>query len=624
MTPPLVAGTPPVTPRELWSFLPRVRPYLRPYRRLAIASVLLTALTAAITLAEPWPLGIVVDSVLGRQGLIGSHRPPGVLGWIVGQDRIALLVVCVALSFALTVLGNAISVLNTYLGAKVEQRMILDFRSDIFGHVQRLSMSFHDERRTGELMARINYEASSLGNVVMAFPPLAQSAVTLVGMFCIAVAIDPVLAGIALVVLPAIWWSLGLYGTHIVPRLRRVQNLEWTSLSIVNEAMAMLRVIVSFRRERHEHRRFREQGEQAVAARVDLTLRQTFFSLGVNTTTALGTSLVFGVGAWRVLHHDLSPGELLVLMTYIGSVYQPLESISGTFATLNQELIKLRGSMLLLDQDPDVREREDAVVLGPLRGAVAFERVRFSYRGRHATLSDVDFRVAPGQRVAIVGPTGAGKTTLMSLLMRFYDPHGGRILVDGLDVRDVTLDSLREQVSIVLQEPMLFSGTIAENIRYGRLDAEPASVVGAARAANAHDFIMRLADGYDTVLGEHGAQLSGGERQRICVARAFLKDAPILVLDEPTSSIDSCTETVILESLQRLMEGRTTFMIAHRLSTVRRADLVVVLDHGRVVELGTHEELLRRDGLYRELHEAQAGDPLAQRLAALEAVEALR
>jgi ATP-binding cassette, subfamily B, bacterial len=616
MTQPPATGTPPVTARELWSYLPRVRPYVRPYRRLVIVSLVLTLLAAGVALAEPWPLALVVDSVLGR------HRPPGSLRWIVGDRHTALLVLAVVLAFALTVLGNGLTVLNTYLGAKVEQRMILDFRSQIFAHVQRLSMSFHDQRRTGELMARINYEAASLGTIVMVFPPLLQSALTLVGMFVVAVAIDPVLAVIALAIAPAIWWSLGLYGTHIVPRLRNVQGLEWQSLSIVNEAMSMLRVIVSFRRERHEHRKFRDQAKQAVEARVDLTLRQTFFSLGVKTTTALGTSLVFGVGAWRVLHGDLRTGELLVLISYIGQVYQPLESISTTFAMLNEELIKLRGSMLLLDAQPEVVEKPDAVALGPLRGEVAFEGVRFSYPGRRGTLTDVDFRVEPGQRVAVVGPTGAGKTTLMSLLMRFYDPQRGRILVDDLDVRTVTLDSLREQISVVLQDPLLFSGTIAQNIRYGRLDAAPAEVVEAARHANAHDFVMRLAQGYDTHLGERGAQLSGGERQRICVARAFLKDAPILVLDEPTSSIDSRTEAVIIESLQRLMEGRTTFMIAHRLSTVRRADLIVVLDHGRVVERGTHEQLLRRDGLYRELHDAQVGDPLAARLDALE--EALR
>jgi ABC-type multidrug transport system fused ATPase/permease subunit len=597
-----------LTTRELWTYLPRIRPYLRPYRKLLGLVGFLTALTAVVSLAEPWPLAMVVDSVLG------NHPPLGIVEWLVGTDKTALLIFAVALNFGFTALGNGLAVLYNYVGAKAEQNMILDFRSELFEHVQQLSMSFHDQRRTGELMARINYEASALGNIVMIFPPLVQSVLMLVGMFVIAFLIDPVLALVALGILPIIYWSLGLYSKHIVPRLREVQGLEWQSLSIVNEAMSMLRVIVAFRREEHEHDRFRKQGETAVDARVSLTMRQTLFSLGVNTTTALGTSVVFGVGAWRVMHGDLQTGQLLVVMSYIAAVYQPLEQISSTWSTLNEELIKLRGSMLLLDQAPDVVEREDAKTLGPLRGEVAFEGVYFHYPGRRRTLEDVDIRVEVGQRVAIVGPTGAGKTTLMSLLLRLYDPHRGRILIDGVDIRDVTLDSLREQVSLVLQDPLLFSGTIAENIRYGDLEAPTSAVVAAARDANSHEFIMRLSHGYDTILGERGAQLSGGERQRICVARAFLKNAPILVLDEPTSSIDSRTERVIIESLQRLMEGRTTFMIAHRLSTIRRADLIVVLDHGRVVEQGEHDDLLRQGGLYRQLHEAQAGDPLAAAL----------
>jgi ATP-binding cassette, subfamily B, bacterial len=601
-------GTPPVTTRELWAYLPRIRPYLRPYRRYLAIVIFLTVLTAAVSLAEPWPLAMVVDSVLG------DHEPLGVVQWLVGDDKTSLLIFAVTLSFGLTAVGNGLTVLNNYVSAKAEQNMILDFRSDLFEHVQQLSMSFHDQRRTGELMARINYEASALGNIAMIFPPLAQSLLMLIGMFVIAFLIDTVLALVALAILPIIYWSLGLYSKHIIPRLREVQGLEWQSLSIVNEAMSMLRVIVGFRREDHEHARFREQGETAVNARVSLTMRQTLFSLGVNTTTALGTSVVFGVGAWRVLQGDLQTGELLVVMSYISAVYQPLEQISTTWGTLNEELIKLRGSMLLLDQAPDVSEREEAVTLAPLRGEVAFEHVHFHYPGRRKTLEDIDVHVEVGQRVAIVGPTGAGKTTMMSLLLRFYDPSKGRILIDGTDIRDATLDSLRGQVSLVLQDPLLFSGTIADNIRYGRLDAPASEVVAAARDANSHEFIMRLAHGYDTVLGERGAQLSGGERQRICVARAFLKDAPILVLDEPTSSIDSRTERVIIESLQRLMEGRTTFMIAHRLSTVRRADLIVVIDGGRIVESGSHEDLLRNHGLYSQLHEAQAGDPLAAAL----------
>jgi ABC-type multidrug transport system fused ATPase/permease subunit len=386
----------------------------------------------------------------------------------------------------------------------------------------------------------------------------------------------------------------------------RVKGMEGESLSIVHEAISMLRVIVAFGREPYEYRRFREQGLRAVNARVDVTVRQTMFSLAVNMTTALGTAAVLGLGAYRVLEGKLLVGQLVVIMTYIAAVYKPLEAITYTLGTIQDKIVSQRVAFDLLDTEPEIKEPAQPLTTPGFRGEVAFEDVCFSYKGRTDTLKNISFRAEPGQRIAIVGPTGAGKTTLISLLPRFYDPSEGSIRLDGADTRTLALKTLREQISLVLQEPLLFSGTIAENIRYGRLEASDEDVVEAARAANAHDFIMRLPKQYDTELGERGAKLSGGERQRICVARAFLKNAPILILDEPTSSIDSRTEGVILDALDRLMIGRTSFMIAHRLSTVHDADVMLVLDHGRLVQQGTHEELLNRDGLYRQLHEIQS------------------
>jgi ATP-binding cassette subfamily B protein len=385
-----------------------------------------------------------------------------------------------------------------------------------------------------------------------------------------------------------------------------VQRLEWRSLSIVHEAMAMLRVIVSFGREDYEHRRFREQGKVAVDERVKLTFSQSIYTLGVQTATAAGISIVFGLGAWHVYQGKMPLGGLIVLMAYISSVYQPLEQISMTIGSLHEQFVQFNASLRLLDTEPEIEEAPDAIEIGRARGDVTADDVSFSYKGRRDTLQDVSFEAHAGQSIAVVGQTGAGKTTLMSLLIRFYDPQGGRILIDGVDIRRLKLRSLREQISVVLQEPLLFSGTIAENIRYGKLDASMDEVIDAASAANAHDFISGLPDGYDTQLGERGAQLSGGERQRICVARAFLKDAPILVLDEPTSSIDSKTEGVILDALDDLMVGRTSFMVAHRLSTVRHADQILVIEHGRIAERGTHDELLERRGIYHQLHEAQS------------------
>jgi ATP-binding cassette, subfamily B, bacterial len=371
--------------------------------------------------------------------------------------------------------------------------------------------------------------------------------------------------------------------------------------------MAMLRVVAAFVREGYEFRRFRAQGETAADARIKLTVRQTLFSLVVNTWTAGGTALVLGVGAYHVLTGHLTIGQLMVFLAYIAAVYGPLETISSSIGSMQQQLVTLQGAFYVLDAVPDIADAPDSVELSNIRGAVAFEGVGFAYGGRNQTLKDITFSVLPGQRIAIVGPTGAGKTTLISLIKRFHDAKTGRVLVDGIDVKKLKLKSLREQVSVVLQVPELFSGTIAENIRYGRLEATTPEIEQAAKAANAHDFIERLPLGYETVLGEGGAQLSVGERQRVCVARAFLKDAPILILDEPTSSIDSITEAVILDALDRLSAGRTTFVIAHRLSTIRHADLVLVLDDGQLVERGTHKQLMARHGLYRQLHDVQLG-----------------
>jgi ATP-binding cassette subfamily B protein/subfamily B ATP-binding cassette protein MsbA len=585
----------------LWRQVPRLFPYLRPYRRLVATSVVLTAAAAGITLAEPWPVAFMVDSVLGKKAV------PAPISSLIGANTYALLIFGALLGLAVAAVANGLSVLVEFVNTKLEQRLILDFRSDLFRHAQRLSLGYHDEISTGQLMSQINYESEAAGTLLMSILPLAQSAITLIGMFWITYTLDPLLALLALTVVPFIYYSVGFYSARIVPRLQYVRGLEWEAFSIIYEAMQMLRVVVAFGREGHEFRRFRSQGETAVDARVKLTIRQTLFSLAVNTLTAAGTALVLGFGALHVLHHRLTVGELLVLLAYIAAVYKPLETVSSTMGSLQQQLVMVQGAFMLLDSEPEIRDAPDAIEARDVRGEIEFANVGFTYPGRDETLTDISFRVEAGACVALVGPTGAGKTTLVSLLTRFFDPQSGRILLDGVDTRQLQVKSLREQISVVLQTPQLFSGTIAENIRYGRLDASVEEIVAAAEAANVHESVAALPQGYETLLGEGGAQLSGGERQRICVARAFLKDAPVLILDEPTSAIDSKTEGVILDALDQLMVGRTTFMIAHRLSTVRHADLIVVLDQGRVVEQGTHEQLMFAGGLYRHLWEVQVG-----------------
>jgi ATP-binding cassette, subfamily B, bacterial len=593
---------------SLWSQVPRLFVHLRPYRRLAVVSAVLTAAGAGIALAAPWPLAFMVDSVLGNKGV------PGPVKSVFGTNTYALLVFGALLGLVVTVLTGALSVLAEFVNTKLEQRLMLDFRSDLFQHAQRLSLGYHDQTSTGQLMSQINYESEAAGTLLMSILPLAQSALTLIGMFVVAFTIDSTIALLSLTVVPCVYYSVGFYSARIVPRLQYVRGLEWETFSIIFEAMQMLRVVAAFGREGHEFRRFRSQGETAVDARVKLTVRQTLFSLAVTTCTAAGTALVLGFGAYDVLHHRLTIGELLVVLSYIAAVYKPLETISSTMGSLQQQLVMVQGAFMLLDTEPEIRDAPDAIEARDVRGDVVFDGVTFAYADRGHTLEDISFGVRPGQCIALVGPTGAGKTTLISLLMRFYDPSAGRVLLDGVDVRRFTVSSLRDRISLVLQVPELFSGTIADNIRYGRLDATLDEIGAAATAANAHEFITALPDGYDTKLGEGGAQLSVGERQRICVARAFLKDAPILVLDEPTSAIDSRTEGMILDALDELMVGRTTFVIAHRLSTVRHADLIVVVNNGRVVEQGSHADLLLAGGLYAQLWDAQIGRRRSRRL----------
>jgi ABC-type multidrug transport system fused ATPase/permease subunit len=586
------------------NYVTRVLRYLRPHWKLAAASVALTILSSLAALLTPWPLKIVVDHVLEK------HPLPGALAQALGPvwaNQMHLLLFAVIAGLLVALMMNGLHVLSNYVNTKIEQHITLDFRSQLFLHAQRMSLAYHDRRRSGMLIYMINGMGDAPAGLIMTIPVLAESALTLVGMLWISWRMDWELSLVSLAVVPFLYYSVGYYATHIQDRLQRVMGLEGESLSIIHESLSMMRVIVAFGREEHEHRRFREQTTNAVAARVKITLRQTLFSLVVNMITAIGSTLVLGLGAYHVIQGKLTVGQMLVVIAYIAAVYKPLETISYTVGALQNRFINLKNTFGLLDTEPDIKDTPHAKVLPRAQGRVTYEDVHFSYAGRTDTLKAISFDAAAGQVVGIVGPTGAGKSTLVSLLPRFYDAKQGRILIDGIDARELTLKSLRAHIAVVLQEPLLFSGTIAENIHYGRLEATRAEIIEAAQAANAHDFIMRLPHKYDTMLGERGAQISGGERQRISVARAFLKNAPILILDEPTSSVDSKTEAVILEALNRLMVGRTTFMIAHRLSTLHHADLILVIDNGRLVEKGTQAELIKLGGLYKQLHDAQVG-----------------
>ena len=564
----------------LFRVLPRALPYTKPYWKLGCISMGMTVLTALLSLLQPWPLALMVDTV--------SDQRESVLG----LDRMTLLFIVVIASFVLTVLVHGLNVGNSFVDSTLEQNMVLDLRSDLFAHCERLSLAFHDARRTGELMSRINYQAAALGTVVMALPPLVESFLTLIGMTTIALLIDWRVALISLTVAPLVYYMLGLYGTRVVPRLRDVQGLEWQSLSIVNEAMSMLRVIVSFGREGYEHRRFREQGKTAVDARVQLTVRQTAFTLGVQTATALGTALVFFFGFRAVFSGDITIGEFIVLAAYIAAIYAPLEAISNTVGMLNAQLVALQSSFELLDLEPEVREQRKPFELDRADGRVTFEGVGFAYVGRQDTLRDVSFDVpagsACGDRRPDRGRQDDAREPDDPVLRPASGPGGDRRRRRHAPVARVVAPSDRGGAPGAAA--LLRHDRGEHPLRASRCERRGGRGSGAERptptssSAGFPRATRRSSASVAHICPEESASASAS-RARSSRTRRYS------VMDEPTSSIDSRTENVILDALDNLMIGRTSFMIAHRLSTVRDADLILVLNHGEIVQRGTHDEL---------------------------------
>ena len=582
-------------------YLPRVLPYLKPYWHLATFMAVLTVVSSVVGLAGPWPLKLVLDNVLGNHPLPAWLAP----FFDLEKSRVPLLIAVVMAELLIALSNNVLNVVTEYVSTSLDQWMVLDFRSDLFQHAQRLSLAFHDRRRSGMLIYVINTQGEAATGLVMSIPAIAHSVLTLVGMFWIVFWMDWGLALLAMLVLPFLYFSVRYYIMRIQSRILTVKMMEAESLSIIHEAISMLRVIVAFGREDHEYHRFREQSSRAVRSRVDLTVRQTLFSLAVNMTTAMGTAAVLGYGAYRGLQGQLTGGDLTVVLFYIAAVYKPLEAISYTLGSLQDKFVSLRIAFDLLDSVPEVREAQPAKTMGRACGRIAFQDINFAYEGRTDTLREVSFDVEPGQTVAIVGPTGAGKTTLISLIPRFYDAQRGRIL-PGRNRYSRVEPPLAPRSS----QPGAAGTALVLRFHHGqhslwavRCERRGSHGGGPLRQRPRlhHEAAREISDGARRAR----AQISGGERQRICVARAFLKDAPILILDEPTSAIDSKTEAVILDALDRLMAGRTSFMIAHRLSTVRRADLILVMDQGRIVQRGTHDQLVAVDGVYRQLHEIQ-------------------
>lgn len=574
--------------------------YARPYRGRLIALTLLSLVEVGLGALTPWPIAIVVDNVLAHHpwsAALARFLPP------VGTfNPIALLAIVVAAQLAIELLDQLVSMAHTQVQVDTGQCMVYDLRARLFAHLQALDMRHHTSVSAGDAVYRLDSDAYCLENLVMSgLFPLTSALATLAVMLFILVRLDWHLAALALGVVPLLYAVLRYFMRPLGERAERVKELESTLSERLYETFSAIRLVKSFARERHEQDRFGERARTAMRERVKLTWQESLFSVGITSVTIVGTALVLWVGGVDVIRGRLELGELLVVIAYLGMVYGPLSDIAHTAGQLQEAFASARRIRRTLRVAPEVVD-EGAGRRSPsgLKGHIVFDRVSFAY-DETPVLQDVSFEALPGETVALVGLTGAGKSTVASLIPRFYDPVAGHVLLDGADVREYDLRALRERIAMVLQDAVLFRGTIAENIRYGRLDATDDDVRDAAVAAHADEFISRLDEGYDAEIGEGGSGFSGGERQRLSIARAVLKDAPILILDEPTSSLDAISEEIIFRALKRLRAGRTTVVIAHRLSTIRDANRIIVLDRGRVIANGPHDQILRTSGLYRRM-----------------------
>ena len=573
--------------------------FLRPYRARVAFIVALSLLEIGLAALAPWPLKAVVDNVLGGHPLPASVAAPAAA--LSGGSAVGLLVVIVVAGLLLQIASELVLMAHTQIQVSTAQRIVYDLRRSLLSHLQALSLRHHVAARTADGVYRLETDAYCINDLVIGGVfPLAMAALKLTVMFVILARLDSTLALLSLVVVPFLWMALRYYARRMVDRAERVKQLESSLVERMYEILSSIKVVKSFARERHELARFSSAGDDTMHARLRLTWQESLFSVIVSAITLTGTALVLGVGGLHVLQGTLTVGSLLVVIAYLAAVYNPLSSIAHTTGLLQQAVVsarRVRETMAITPEPFDTPGARDA---SSITGDVRFEQVGFAYDER-TILEDVTFAAHPGEMVALVGLTGAGKTTLASLLPRFFEPTAGRIIVDGVDVRDYDLRSLRERIALVPQEPVLFAGSIADNIRYGRLDASQADVEAAARAAHVHAFVERLPHGYDSLVAEAGATLSGGEWQRLGIARALLKDAPILILDEPTSSLDAISEEIVFDALRRLRAGRTTLVIAHRLSTIRDAARILVLHEGHVVAQGRHDELMDSNELYRRM-----------------------
>jgi ATP-binding cassette subfamily B protein/subfamily B ATP-binding cassette protein MsbA len=554
-------------------------------------------------LAGPWPTKIFIDNVVGNADAPNWLQSiADVMPGVEGRD--ALLAVVVLGSLLIFGLGVAASMIEQIAGLRLNQRMTYDLGGDIFSHLQRLSPLYHSRQQTGDTIARVTGDPSCVQVFVTAILHMLQSSLMMIAMFVIMFTLQPTLTLLALVVAPFMLLTIRMFARPMKARNRVARDLEGSIMTLVEQTLNSMPVVQAFGREDRNRNAFRREAKDLVDAYEHATRLGIAFEFCVGLTTALGTAMILFLGGRYVIDGEMSVGTIIVFLAYLNGLYGPMNAMTHLSETIQYAAAQGDRVMEIMNVEPEVQEVENPSVFD-IQGSVRYSNVTFGYEPERPVLKNVSLEVSPGEVTAIVGPTGAGKTTLVNLLPRFFDPWEGAVTIDGVDVREMGLKSLRGQVALVLQDPYLFGISVAENIAYGWPEAPREAIVEAAKNANAHKFIERLPEGYDSVIGERGATLSGGEKQRISIARAFLKDAPVLILDEPTSALDAGTEAMLLDALERLMEGRLTFIIAHRLSTIRNADQILVVDDGRIVEQGSHRDLVAMDGMYAGLYHQQ-------------------
>jgi ATP-binding cassette subfamily B protein len=576
----------------------KLLPYLRLYRWRIAWALAQVFLITGFELLKPWPLQIVIDDVLGGKTLALpglNSASPGTL----------LLLACAGI-VVVTLGSGGLTLLHNNTAIRVGQNMVNDLRGALYAHLQRLSLAYHSRQRVGDLMYRITADSFAVQTMIMnGVLPILSAAILLVGMLIVLVPIDPLLTALALTIVPVLFALISGFNRKIVQVATEVRDNESQVYSLVQWAMAAIKLVQAFAKEEDEHRRFMGASRASLRATLRLYNWQTLYSGAVNIVVAGGTALVVYAGAEAVMSGRLTVGRLIVFVSYLAQLYAPINQITQSWGLIAGARVGARRVFEVLDTEPDLQSGSLLFPPAGARGEIAWRGVSFRYRPETPVLNAIDLKVPAGGRIAIVGPTGAGKSTLLGLLPRFFDPSSGVVEIDGVDVRNYTLKSLRGQISMVLQPPLIFPLSVRDNIAYGRPDADDAAIERAARLARIHGMIAGLPQGYATPLGESGAALSEGEKQRLTIARALLRDAPILILDEPTSALDVETEALVMEAIEQLMTGRTTLIIAHRLSTVRRCDAIYVLREGAIVESGSLTDLLRRNGVFAEYYRMQ-------------------